>query len=66
MIYLAPFVIHRSLFITTEQQCRPFASEYKRLVEALRDGKLDLDAAQKAERINDLLPAMKHGIEAHP
>jgi glutathione-regulated potassium-efflux system ancillary protein KefG len=66
MIYLAPFVIHRSLFITTERQCRPFASEYKRLVEALRDGKLDLDAAQKAERINELLPAVKHGIEAYP
>ncbi|MDQ3002928.1 MAG: NAD(P)H-dependent oxidoreductase [Fibrobacterota bacterium] len=57
MIYLAPFVIHRSLFITTEQQCLPFAAEYKQLVESLRDGTLDLRAAQEAERINDILPA---------
>ncbi|HKP96856.1 MAG TPA: NAD(P)H-dependent oxidoreductase [Fibrobacteria bacterium] len=56
MIYLAPFVIHRSLFITTTEACRPFASTYRKLVEALRDGGLDIEAARKAERINDLLP----------
>ena len=57
MIYLAPYLIHRSLFITEEQKCHSFAMEYKLLVESLRDEKLDLKAAQKAERINDLLPA---------
>ncbi|MDB5106174.1 MAG: ywrO [Fibrobacteres bacterium] len=57
MIYLAPFVIHRSLFIVTEAQCAPFADEFVRTIEALRDGTLDLEAARKAERINDLLPA---------
>jgi glutathione-regulated potassium-efflux system ancillary protein KefG len=56
MVYLAPFVIHRSLFITTDEACRPFASEYRRLVEALRDGTIDLEAAREAERINELLP----------
>ncbi|MEO7778479.1 MAG: NAD(P)H-dependent oxidoreductase [Fibrobacteria bacterium] len=57
MIYLAPYVIHRSLFITTEAACRPFAAEYRSLLEALRDGTLDIEAARKAERINDLLPS---------
>jgi glutathione-regulated potassium-efflux system ancillary protein KefG len=61
MIYLAPFVIHRSLFIITEEACRPFASEYRRVVEALRDGTLDIEAARKAERINDLMPAFSGG-----
>ncbi|MDB5050950.1 MAG: ywrO [Fibrobacteres bacterium] len=56
MTYLAPFVIHRSLFITTEEACKPFASEYRKVVEALRDGTVDIEAARKAERINDLFP----------
>jgi glutathione-regulated potassium-efflux system ancillary protein KefG len=57
MIYLAPFVIHRSLFIVDEATCAPFAHEYRRAVEALRDGTLDLEAARSAERLNDVLPA---------
>jgi glutathione-regulated potassium-efflux system ancillary protein KefG len=62
MIYLAPFVIHRSLFILDEAQCFPFAAEYRRAVEALRDGSLDLEAARKAERLNDLLPACSKAV----
>lgn len=61
MIYLAPFVIHRSLFITTSDAGRPFASDYRRLIETLRDGGLDIEAARKAERINDLLPGFIPG-----
>ena len=58
MIYLAPFVIHRALFIMDEAQCVPFATQYRMVVEALRDGTLDIGKARKAERINDLFPSV--------
>ena len=56
MVYLAPFAIHRSLMIESPEEAAPFARRYRTLVEALRDGKLDLDAARAAERINGLIP----------
>lgn len=56
MTYLAPFVIHRSLVIMEEAQCRPFADRYKRLIQSLVEGTLDLDVARKAERIDEASP----------
>lgn len=57
MRYLAPFVIHRSLTILEDAQCRPFAEEYRRILAGLADGTLDLEAAAGAERINECLAA---------
>ena len=53
MDYLAPFVVHRSLFILEDEQCRPFADDYRRVIESLVDGSLDLAAAARGDRIND-------------
>lgn len=58
MEYLAPYVIHRSLVIADPEEAAPQALQYRALLEALRDGTLDLEAAKAAERINDLLPAL--------
>lgn len=65
MIYLAPFVIHRALLIMDEAQCVPFATQYRIVVEALRDGKVDIGKARKAERINDLFPSV-HAVPSVP
>lgn len=66
MIYLAPFVIHRALLILDEAQCVPFAAQYRTVVEALRDGKVDIEAARSAERINDLFPSARIAQEEAP
>jgi glutathione-regulated potassium-efflux system ancillary protein KefG len=52
MTYLAPFVVHRSLMILEDSQCRPFAEDYRALIESLVDGSLDLERAARGERIN--------------
>jgi glutathione-regulated potassium-efflux system ancillary protein KefG len=57
MIYLAPFVVHRSLVIGDPEEAKPFAVMYRSLLESLRDGSLDIAAARKAERVNELFPA---------
>lgn len=66
MIYLAPFVIHRALFLLDEAQCVPCATQYRTIVEALRDGKVDIEAARRAERINDLFPSARIAQEEAP
>ncbi|MEW5741680.1 MAG: NAD(P)H-dependent oxidoreductase [Myxococcota bacterium] len=58
MRFLAPFVVHSALRLETDEQVRPFAEDYRRLLEALRDDQVDLDAAAKAERINAPLDAV--------
>jgi glutathione-regulated potassium-efflux system ancillary protein KefG len=58
MIYLAPFVIHGSLGITDEQQVAPFARDYKVLLEAIRDDRLDLKKAAAVSRLNDDMPLL--------
>lgn len=53
MLYLAPFVIHRSLTILEDAQCRPFADDYRLLIQSLAEGSLDLRAAAAADRLNE-------------
>jgi glutathione-regulated potassium-efflux system ancillary protein KefG len=55
MKYLAPFVIHGSLMISDYEDATPHALEYRSLIEALRDGTLDIAKAEAAERMNDVL-----------
>ena len=55
MKYLSPFVVHKSLVLNAANEVEPFAKAYRRLLELLLSGELDLNAAQRAERINDLM-----------
>ena len=52
MRFLAPFVVHRSLFILEDAQCRPFTDDYRHVIESLVNGSLDLEKATHSERIN--------------
>jgi glutathione-regulated potassium-efflux system ancillary protein KefG len=51
MRFLAPFVAHSALRTATARVDTHLVS-YRRLVEALRDDRIDLDAAARAETIN--------------
>lgn len=53
MRFLAPFVVHGSLRLGLEGGVEPWAARYRRLLELLRDDRLDLDRAQQAERLDD-------------
>jgi hypothetical protein len=54
MKFLAPLVVHRSLSLSTDAEVSPHARIYQAALEALMAGTLDLAAAAKAERLNDL------------
>ncbi|MDH3226628.1 MAG: NAD(P)H-dependent oxidoreductase [Thermoleophilia bacterium] len=51
MDYLPPFVAHGSLHMTPEEVLG-HADDYRRLVEALRDGAVNRDAVREHDRIN--------------
>ena len=51
MEYLPPFVAHGSLVMTPEE-VMAHADDYRRIVEALRDGKVNRGAVQEHEYIN--------------
>ena len=55
--YIAPFVIHGSLGMTLEA-AKGHAQDYRRVLEALRDGRLDTGAARDLTRINAQLDAL--------
>lgn len=57
MRYLAPFVVHRSMFLQGADEIAPFQQCYRNALTALRDGKLDWEVAARAERLNDLFGA---------
>ncbi|HEY5938822.1 MAG TPA: NAD(P)H-dependent oxidoreductase [Kofleriaceae bacterium] len=50
MRYLAPFVVHAALKIVGDD-IAPNRERYRRLIEALRDERLDLDRAEHAENL---------------
>jgi len=52
MEYLPPFVIH-SAHALDEDDLLEAAIEYRRLVEAFRDGNVDLENAKKVKRMNE-------------
>lgn len=56
MKFLAPFVVHGSFRLGNDAEVAPYAAAYRRLLEALRDGTLDVDRAAAALTINDLVP----------
>jgi glutathione-regulated potassium-efflux system ancillary protein KefG len=57
MDFLAPFVVHGTHALGDEEIPR-HADEYRRLLSALRDGKLALDAARDLPRVNADLDAL--------
>jgi glutathione-regulated potassium-efflux system ancillary protein KefG len=58
MKFLAPFVLHSSLRIETDEHLAPFAADYQKLLVALRDETLDVDRAMKVEKLSDELDAL--------
>jgi len=57
MRWLPPFVVHGTLRMTAAE-IEAHAADYRRLIEALRDERLDLDAAAEVERLNADLDAL--------
>jgi glutathione-regulated potassium-efflux system ancillary protein KefG len=55
MRYLAPFVVHGTHRLAGPDELTPYVDDYRALLIALRDDRLDLEAAAKAERINTLI-----------
>ena len=51
MIFLPPFVVHGTHRLA-DQEIAAAAEEYRAVVEALRDDRLDLDAARGVDRLN--------------
>lgn len=56
MRFLAPFVVHGSFRLGSDEDVAPYAAAYRRLLVALRDGAIDLERAAAAPTINDLVP----------
>lgn len=61
MRYLAPLTVHRALSLKGPRDVEPHALRYRAAIEALVAGTLDLEAAARAERLNDLLPPLPEG-----
>jgi glutathione-regulated potassium-efflux system ancillary protein KefG len=51
MRFLAPFVVHAALRVRGREEVVPYRDAYHRLLEALRDDRLDLEAATRAENL---------------
>jgi len=64
MEYLPPFVVHGTHRMT-QQEIEGHARDYRRAIEALRDGTLDLESVRRHPRINwrldEILPAAVRG-----
>jgi len=60
MEYLPPFVVHGTHCLT-EIDIGRHASDYRRVLEALRDGRLDLDEVRRLPRLNSDLDAVIEG-----
>ena len=58
MRYLAPFVVHAALRVASADELVPHQRAYRRLLEALRDDRVDLDAAARAEDLGRELDAV--------
>ena len=58
MRFLAPFVVHAALRLATPDELAPHQAAYRRLVEAVREDRLDLERAAAAANLNDELEAL--------
>lgn len=60
MEYLPPFVVHGT-FQLSDREIDTYGADYRRVLEALRDGTLDLEAVQRLPRLNSDLDAFVRG-----
>jgi glutathione-regulated potassium-efflux system ancillary protein KefG len=51
MKFLAPFAVHAALKVTRDEDVAPHRDAYVRLIQALRDDRIDLDAAAGAQNL---------------
>jgi len=58
MHFLAPFTVHAALKVIGDPDVEPHRAAYRQLLEALRDDRLDLDRAAKAENLAVTLPSL--------
>ncbi len=58
MRFLAPFAVHAALKVTGEDDVAQARAGYRRLIEALRDERIDLDAAAAAQNLANELDSV--------
>ncbi|HWO17502.1 MAG TPA: NAD(P)H-dependent oxidoreductase [Kofleriaceae bacterium] len=58
MRFLAPYVVHAALRVGPEEDLGDRREAYRRLVEGLRDERIDLERAQRAENLLDELDGL--------
>lgn len=58
MRYLAPFTVHAALRVAADDDLAQRREDYRRLIVALRDGRLDLDRAATGENLAEELDAV--------
>jgi glutathione-regulated potassium-efflux system ancillary protein KefG len=51
MRFLAPFAVHAALRVSGEDDVAPSRAAYRQLIEALRDDRIDVDAAASGENL---------------
>jgi glutathione-regulated potassium-efflux system ancillary protein KefG len=51
MRFLAPFAVHAALKVVGDEDVAEYRAGYRRLIESLRDGRIDLDAAASAQNL---------------
>jgi glutathione-regulated potassium-efflux system ancillary protein KefG len=58
MVYLGPFAVHAALRISTDDDVAQRREDYRRLIVALRDDRIDLERAAHSENVADELDAL--------
>ena len=51
MLFLAPFAVHAALRVVGVEDVTPHARDYRRLIELLRDDRIDLERAARADNL---------------
>jgi glutathione-regulated potassium-efflux system ancillary protein KefG len=63
MRYLGPFTVHAALRIASDEDVAQRREDYRRLIVALRDDRLDLERAARSENLADELPMLVKSLE---
>jgi len=58
MTYLAPFIVYGTGNLRSAEEVAPHARDYAAVLEAMRDGRLDLEKAVKLQWLNEDLSAL--------
>lgn len=58
MRFLAPYVVHAALRVSPDEDLGAWRAAYRRLVEGLRDERIDLERAQRAQNLLDDLDGL--------